>query len=167
MKSAKAGLIALACLSLTACVNLYEVNFQASKPGIELVPKVGAGLEVVQLPIEEHPLAVQDRSKNFTMLGQSRFRTSDTVTARDLEAFSKKIGAEHVLSSKQFIQTRTNLVTRFHHLHGMSARGWVDGKYTNMRMDHMDIPYQAQELVDVYEFWATFFQKGVRPPVLP
>ena len=113
MKSAKAGLIALACLSLTACVNLYEVNFQASKPGIELVPKVGAGLEVVQLPIEEHPLAVQDRSKNFTMLGQSRFRTSDTVTARDLEAFSKKIGAEHVLSSKHSERTSQERHTRF------------------------------------------------------
>ena len=165
MKSLNALLVSLACLSLTACANLYESHFQPIKPGMVLTPKAGAELVVVPLPMEEHSLAAQEQLTTHAMLGQSAFRSSSSVTARDLEKFSRKIGAERVLSSKRFIESRTNLVTRYHHLHGIEARGWVDGKYTNMRVDGIQIPYQAQEIEDVYEFRATFFQGKAQPPL--
>ncbi len=128
-----------------------------------LASKAGAELVVVPLPIEEHSLAAQEQSKTHATLGQSAFRSSSSVTARDLEKFSKKIGAERVLSSKRFIDSRTNFVTRYHHLHGVEARGWVGGKQTKMRENGIQIPYQAQEIEDVYEFRATFFQGQAQP----
>ncbi len=154
------GVLALAG---TGCVNLYEKHFEPDVPTSDLrTGSPSMPVQVISVPFENHSARAAAQDQNATRLGQSRFVTETSVRG-DLEDFARKIGSDVVLSSRRFDGTHTRRVTRYHRLHNVRITD-RDGKYR--RVEGIEIPYEATEEVDYFEYWATFFRKG-RGPVAP